>query len=118
MLLADGKNSGICLGINQRHIQRDRRPSTELKKFTVRKKIFCTWPRLKKNLMYRHDKTTEPAKTEEKISCIRHDKHNEPTKERPFSFVHFESLFTSVSTVSRGHPSLVSLEKNNKNARG
>jgi hypothetical protein len=33
----------------------------------------------------------------------------EPTKEKPFSFVLFESPFTSVSTVSRGHPSPVSL---------
>jgi hypothetical protein len=39
----------------------------------------------------------------------RHDKPNEPTKKRPLSFVLFESLFTSVSTDSRGHPSLVSL---------
>jgi hypothetical protein len=36
-------------------------------------------------------------------------KPNEPTKERPLSFVLLESPFTSVSTVSRGHPSLVSL---------
>ncbi len=38
-----------------------------------------------------------------------HDKPNEPTKKGPLSFVLFESPFTSVSTVSRGHPSLVSL---------
>jgi hypothetical protein len=38
-----------------------------------------------------------------------HEKPNEPTKEGPLSFVLFESPFTSVSTVSRGHPSLVSL---------
>ncbi len=37
----------------------------------------------------------------------RHDKPNDPTKKEPISFVHFESLFTSVSTVSRGHVSLV-----------
>jgi hypothetical protein len=40
-----------------------------------------------------------------------HDKPNKPTKEEPLSFVFFESLFTSVSTVGRGHPSLVSLDK-------
>jgi hypothetical protein len=40
---------------------------------------------------------------------IRQDKNNEPTKEGPPSFVLLESPFTSVSTVSRGHPSLVSL---------
>jgi hypothetical protein len=39
----------------------------------------------------------------------RHDKPNEPTKEGSLSFVLLESPFTSVSTVSRGHPSLVSL---------
>jgi hypothetical protein len=33
----------------------------------------------------------------------------EPTKEKPFSFVLFESQFTSVSTVSRGDPSSGSL---------
>jgi hypothetical protein len=37
-----------------------------------------------------------------------HDKPNEPTKEGHLSFVFFEFPFTSVSTVSRGHPSLVS----------
>jgi hypothetical protein len=60
------------------------------------KKIFYTigrleQPRQDKNLLYRHK---EP---------------NEPTKEGPLSFLLFESLFASVSTVSRGHPSLVSL---------
>ncbi len=40
-----------------------------------------------------------------------HDKTNEPTKEGPLSFVLFESPFASVSTVSRSHPSLVSLEQ-------
>jgi hypothetical protein len=49
-------------------------------------------PRLNKNLLYRHDKP------------------NEPTKEGPLLIVLFESPFTSVSTVSRGHPSLVSLD--------
>ena len=39
----------------------------------------------------------------------RHDKPNEPTKDGPLSFVLFESPFTSVSTVNRGHPSLVFL---------
>jgi hypothetical protein len=47
-------------------------------------------PRLDKNLLYRHDKP------------------NKPTKERPLSFALFESPFTSVSTVNRGQPSLVS----------
>ncbi len=39
----------------------------------------------------------------------RHDKPNELTKKGPLVFVLFESPFTSVSTVSRGHLSLVSL---------
>jgi hypothetical protein len=36
-------------------------------------------------------------------------KPNELTKEGTLSFVLFETSFTSVSTVCRGHPSLVSL---------
>ncbi len=48
-------------------------------------------PRQNRNLLYRHDKPYEP------------------TKEGPLSFVLFESPFTSVLTVSRVHPSLVSL---------
>jgi hypothetical protein len=38
-----------------------------------------------------------------------HDKPNKPTKEGLLSFVILESPFTSVSTFSRGHPSLVCL---------
>jgi hypothetical protein len=41
----------------------------------------------------------------------RHDKPNEPTNEKLLSFVLFEFLFTSVSTVTRGHPSLFSLTR-------
>jgi hypothetical protein len=63
--------------------------------YGVEKKYFVLGrleqPRLNKNLMYRHDKPKEP------------------TKERPLSFVLFESPFVLVSTVSMGHPSLVSL---------
>ncbi len=45
-----------------------------------------------------------------KVSCIYwHNETNEPTKKGPLSFVLIESLFFSVSTVSRDHPSLVSL---------
>jgi hypothetical protein len=56
----------------------------------VRKKIVLMGqleqqPRQNKNLLLWHDKT------------------NEPTKLDPFSFVLFESPFTSVSTVSRVH---------------
>jgi hypothetical protein len=64
----------------------------KVKKCTVRKIIFCTGleqPRQDNNLLYRHVES------------------NKPTKEGSLSFVLFESPFTSVSTVSRGHPSLV-----------
>jgi hypothetical protein len=67
----------------------------ELKKCAVRKKYFVLGrleqPRQNKYLFYRHDKPIEP------------------TKKGPLSFVLFESSFASVSTVSRGHPSLVSM---------
>ncbi len=46
-------------------------------------------PRQDKNLLYGHDKP------------------NETIKEEPLSHVLFESPFAPVSTVSRGHPSLV-----------
>jgi hypothetical protein len=63
---------------------------------TVRKKIFCTGP-------------TRAAKAEQKYLVLLPTRQgHEPTKEGPLSFVFFESPF-SVSTVSRGHPSLVSL---------
>jgi hypothetical protein len=38
-----------------------------------------------------------------------HDKPKEPNKEGPLTFLLFEPQFTSVSTVGRIHPSLVSL---------
>jgi hypothetical protein len=40
-----------------------------------------------------------------------HDMPKESTKKGSLSFVLFESPFTSFSTVSRGHPSLISLTK-------
>ncbi len=39
----------------------------------------------------------------------RHDKANELTKEGSLSFVLFATPFISISTVSRGHPSIISL---------
>jgi hypothetical protein len=45
---------------------------------------------------------------QDKIFLYRHDNLNEPTKEGPYSFVLFESPFTSISTICRGHPTLVS----------
>jgi hypothetical protein len=38
-----------------------------------------------------------------------HDEPDKPIKEGPLSYVLLESPLASVSTVSRGHPSLVSL---------
>jgi hypothetical protein len=63
--------------------------------------MFCTGP-------------TRAAKAEQNL-VYRHGKFNEPTKEGLRSFVLFESPFTSVSTVSRGHPSQVSLVGREKN---
>ncbi|MFO0001806.1 MAG: hypothetical protein ACK559_11820, partial [bacterium] len=58
---------------------------------SVREKYFVLGrleqPRQNKNLLYRHDKPSEP------------------TREGPLSCVLFESPFTSVSTDSGGHPS-------------
>jgi hypothetical protein len=65
-----------------------------------RKKIFSTGP-------------TRATKAEQNL-LYWHGKPNEPTKEGPFSFVLLESPFTSVSTVSRGHFSLFSLNNNIK----
>ncbi len=48
------------------------------------------------------------AATAGQISCTGRQA-NEPTKEESPSFLLFEAPFTSVSTVSRGHLSLVSL---------
>jgi hypothetical protein len=59
-------------------------------------KMFCTVP-------------TREDKAEQKY-LYRHDNPYEPTKEGPHTFVLFESPFNSVSTVSRGHLSLVSLD--------
>jgi hypothetical protein len=42
-------------------------------------------------------------------SWYRHDETNEPTKEGPLSYVLQEPPFASVSTVRRGHPSMISL---------
>ncbi len=88
---------------NQRLILRDRLPSTSACPCSLlghgdkwieivygeKKKIFCTGRTgAAKNLFYLHDK---------------------PTMERPRSFVLLESPLASVSTVCRGHPSLVSI---------
>jgi hypothetical protein len=46
---------------------------------------------------------------QDKNLLYQHDKSNNPTKEWSLSYVLFESPVTSVSTVSRGQPSLFSL---------
>jgi hypothetical protein len=46
---------------------------------------------------------------QEKSILYWHDNPRETTKKGLLSFVFFESPFTSVSTVSRGHPPIVSL---------
>ncbi len=63
--------------------------------------------RLGKNILYWADYRV--AMAEQKFLYL-HDNPNEPTKKGPLSFVLFESPFTWFSTVSRGHPSLVSLD--------
>jgi hypothetical protein len=52
--------------------------------------------------------TIREAKAEQNI-LYWHKKSNKATKDGPLSSELFEYLFTSVSTVSRGHPSQVSL---------
>ncbi len=96
--------------MDRRHTFRERRPCTtaypgcrrrwgQINLNSVRwGEIFVLgWPeqlRLNKSLLHRHDEPHEPA------------------KEGTLSFVLLESSFTSVSTVSRDHPSLVSLSWN------
>jgi hypothetical protein len=91
----------------QRHLLRDRRRSTaarpatwamgtqEVEMCTLRKNYFVLGQlehsRQDKNLLYQHHEL------------------NEPTKEGPLSYVLLDSPFASASTVSRGHPTLVSL---------
>jgi hypothetical protein len=57
--------------------------------------IFCIGP-------------TRAAKEGQNL-LYRHDKPKRPSKEGPLSLILLESPFASVLTVSRGHPSLVSL---------
>jgi hypothetical protein len=67
--------------------------TNELKYCTMKKKYVVLdqqeQPRQVKNLLYQQDKP------------------NEPTKEELLSFVLVEPPFISVSTVSRGHPSVL-----------
>jgi hypothetical protein len=61
------------------------------------KQIFCTGQ-------------TRAAKAGQK-SLVLARRANEQTKEKPLSFALFESPFASVSKVSRGHPSIVSMRR-------
>ncbi len=65
--------------------------------YTVRKKIFFTGP-------------NRAAKAEQK-SLVPARQDQRTNQEGPLSFVLFESPFTSVSTINRVHPSLVSLDE-------
>ncbi len=90
---------------NRRHTPRDRRPCTlacqaagwwgHINRNSVQwgKKIFCTG-------------LTRASKTGYKVSCTSTTSPTKTTNEGPPSY---ESLFSLVSPVSRGHPSLVSL---------
>jgi hypothetical protein len=68
----------------------------ELRKYTVRKTYFIL------------GRLEQPRQTKNLLICP--DKPYKPTKEGPLSFILFESPFASVSTVSRGHPSVVYLD--------
>ncbi len=80
---------------------RDRRPSTaaypacwamgtkELKWYTVRKTIFCTWP-------------TRPAKAEQNL-LYRHNKLNKPTKEVPLFYTLWVPICLSLKS-QQGQP--------------
>ncbi len=108
-----GKN--LCIyevisgNYGQRYILRDRRPS----KTTCPARFAGQWERRNWNSVLRRGKYYVLGRLEqprqEKSLLYRHDKPNKSTKEGSLSFVLFESPFTSVSTASRGHPSLVSL---------
>jgi hypothetical protein len=67
-----------------------------VKKFTVRKTIFCVG-------------LTRAAKAGQKSLVPARQAQRNNQVRTPFHFVLFESPFASVSTVSKGHPSLVSL---------
>jgi hypothetical protein len=64
-------------------------------------------------IVYGEEKTFYTGLTREarqaKNLLYRHEEPNESTNEGSLSFVLFESPFTTVSTVSRGHLSLFSL---------
>jgi hypothetical protein len=59
-----------------------------------------------KNILYEADQSSHGRI---KNFLYRHGKPKEPAKEGPPSFVVHKSSFASVSTVIRGHPSLISL---------
>ncbi len=91
----------------QRHILRDRRPST------VACPLAGRWRQMNCNSEYGEKKKicTEPtgAAMAEKNLLYRHDKPNEPANGRTPFICTLWVPFTSVSTVSRGYHSIVSL---------
>ncbi len=72
-----------------------------MKYCTMRKIIFCTTV----------GRPEQQGGT--KISCMTSHEPNEPTKEGTFCYLLLESPFASVSTVDRGHPSLITLVNSN-----
>jgi hypothetical protein len=85
---------------NQRHLIRDKRPSTAA--------CPACWSIGTKKLKYFVLSRLEQPR-QNKNHLHRQEKPNEPTKEGPLLFVLSVSPFTSVSTVSRSHSSVVSL---------
>jgi hypothetical protein len=89
-----------------RHKLRDRRTNTTACQVAVR------WGQMKWNSVWWGKSfftgLTWAAKQDKNL-LYRHDMPNEPTKEGPLSLVLYESPFTPVSTVRKGHPFLVSL---------
>ncbi len=96
-----------CTGIPETHTKRDRRPSTAA--------CPACWAMGPKHWnsawwvkRYFALGRLEQTKAGQKY-LYQHDEPDELTKDEQLSFVRFESPFTSVSTVSRGHPSLAFL---------
>ncbi len=111
-ILHKEENPGALMAVlhiphHQRHIQRDRWPSTAASPvcWVMESK---GWNSVRWGKKYFVLGKLEQLR-QDKNPFYLLDKPKEPTKEGLLSFVLFESPFTSVSTVSRSHPSLVSL---------
>ncbi len=115
--LRDSHNQGDGMGLleqwpgpslrDQRHILRNRRPNRPTRLAGWWGQRHCNSVQWGKKKYFVLGRLERPRQN--KILLYWHDKPNEPTKEEPLTFVLFESPFTSLSTVSRGHSCLVSL---------